>query len=309
MLSSVLIALVGPAAPVMANNETTTGTIITSETWSGTHQLTGDVTIASGAKLIIQPGTTVVFPNGTYLDVRGNICAGVSSCGASGDASMANKITLRWTDPSNSSAIGECKGMKQGTQEIQVEDASCFEGMLIRSSIDLSETGFRHITFEDTWGIPYYIDSINRWRYGAMVIDGASPTLTQMRFTNINTSSVLTTNLAQPIFEGGTYVAGSDEKSGVGGSAVQIYGSGTQISPLVMNSPFFIGTDNGCGNNDGGRPTLWAEGTFIEINDATVNTGDYGFALVSSSGSLTNSDINVNCNGVDINGIKSVQGE
>jgi hypothetical protein len=309
MLSSVLIALVGPAAPVMANNETTSGTIITSETWSGTHQLTGDVTIASGAKLIIQPGTTVIFPNGTYLDVRGNICAGVSSCGANGDASLANKITLRWTEPSNSSAIGECKGMKQGTQEIQVEDASCFEGMLIRSSIDLSETGFRHITFEDAWGIPYYIDSINRWRYGAMVIDGASPTLTQMRFTNVNTSSVLTTNLAQPIFEGGTYVAGSDEKSGVGGSAVQIYGSGTQISPLIMNSPFFIGTDNGCGNNDGGRPTLWAEGTFIEINDATVNTGDYGFALVSSSGSLTNSEINVNCNGVDINGIKSVQGE
>ena len=308
MFSSILIALVGPATPVMADNETTSGTITTSETWSGTHQLTGDVTIASGAKLIIQPGTTVIFPNGTYLDVRGNICAGVSSCGASGDASLANKITLRWTEPSNSSAIGECKGMKQGTQEIQVEDPSCFEGMLIRSSIDLSETGFRHITFEDAWGIPYYIDSINRWRYGAMVIDGASPTLTQMRFTNINTSSVLTTNLAQPIFEGGTYVAGNDDQSGVGGSAVQIYGSGTQISPLVMNSPFFIGTDNGCGNNDGGRPTLWAEGTFIEINDATVNTGDYGFALVSSSGSLTNSDINVNCNGVDINGIKSVQG-
>ena len=308
MLSSVLIALVGPATPVMANNETTSGTITTSETWSGTHQLTGDVTIASGAKLIINPGTTVIFPNGTYLDVRGNICAGVSSCGASGDASLANKITLRWTDPSNSSEIGECKGMTQGTQEIQVEDASCFEGMLIRSSIDLSETGFRHITFDDAWGIPYYIDSINRWRYGAMVIDGASPTLNQIRFTNINTSSVLTTNLAQPIFEGGTYVAGNDGKSGVGGSAVQIYGSGTQISPLVMNSPFFIGTDNGCGNNDGGRPTLWAEGTFIEINDATVNTGDYGFSLTSSSGLITNSDINVNCNGVDINGIKAIQG-
>jgi hypothetical protein len=308
MLSSVLIALVGPATPVMANNETTAGTITTSETWSGTHQLTGDVTIASGAKLIINPGTTVIFPNGTYLDVRGNICAGVSSCGASGDASIANKITLRWTDPSNSSAIGECKGMMQGTQEIQIEDASCFEGMLIRSSIDLSETGFRHITIDDAWGIPYYIDSINRWRYGAMVIDGASPTLTQMRFTNINTSSVLTTNLAQPTFEGGTYVAGNDDKSGVGGSAVQIYGSGTQISPLVMNSPFFIGTDNGCGNNDGGRPTLWAEGTFIEINDATVNTGDYGFSLTSSSGLITNSDINVNCNGIDINGIKAVQG-
>ena len=153
MLSSVLIALVGPASPVMANNETTSGTITTSETWSGTHQLTGDITIASGAKLIIQPGTTVIFPNGTYLDVRGNLCAGDSSCGSSGDASLANKITLRWTDPSNSSEIGECKGMKQGTQEIQVEDASCFEGVLIRSSIDLSETGFRHITIDDAWGL------------------------------------------------------------------------------------------------------------------------------------------------------------
>ena len=74
MLSSVLIALVGPASPVLANNETTSGTI-TTETWSGNHQLTGDVTIASGAKLIIEPGTTVIFPNGTYLDVRGNLCA------------------------------------------------------------------------------------------------------------------------------------------------------------------------------------------------------------------------------------------
>ena len=58
----------------------------------------------------------------------------------------------------------------------------------------------------------YYIDSINRWRYGAMVIDGASPTLTQMSFSNINTSSVLTTNLAQPIFVDGTYIAGNDQK-------------------------------------------------------------------------------------------------
>ena len=308
MLSSVLIALVGPASPVLANNETTSGTITTSETWSGNHQLTGDVTIASGAKLIIEPGTTVIFPNGTYLDVRGNLCAGDRTCGASGDASLANKITFRWTDPANDSEIGECKGMKQGSQEIQVEDASCFEGVLIRSSIDLSETGFRHITIDDAWGIPYYIDSINRWRYGAMVIDGASPTLTQMSFSNINTSSVLTTNLAQPIFVDGTYIAGNDQKSGVGGSAVQIYGSGTQVTPLVMNSPLFVGTDNGCGNNDGGRPTLWAQETFIEINDATVNTGDYGFAFVSSSGSLTNSDINVNCNGVDINGVKAIQG-
>ena len=41
--------------------------------------------------------------------------------------------------------------MKQGYKEIKVEDASCFEGVLIHSSIDLSETGFRHITIDDAW--------------------------------------------------------------------------------------------------------------------------------------------------------------
>ena len=80
MLTSLFVALVGPAAPVSANNETTSGTIVGTETWSGTHTLSGDVVIASGAKLIIQPGTTVLFPNGTHLDVRGNLCAGVSNC-------------------------------------------------------------------------------------------------------------------------------------------------------------------------------------------------------------------------------------
>ena len=81
MLMSTMVALIGPASSVSANNETTSGTITGIETWSGTHQLTGDVTVAAGAKLIIDPGTDISFPNGTMLDVRGNLCAGLSSCG------------------------------------------------------------------------------------------------------------------------------------------------------------------------------------------------------------------------------------
>ena len=69
MLSSLFVALVGPAAPVSANNETTAGTVSGTETWSGVHSLSGDIVIASGAKLIIEPGTTVIFPNGTHLDL------------------------------------------------------------------------------------------------------------------------------------------------------------------------------------------------------------------------------------------------
>ena len=47
MLTSLFVALVGPAAPVSANNETTSGTISGTETWSSTHSLSGDIIILS----------------------------------------------------------------------------------------------------------------------------------------------------------------------------------------------------------------------------------------------------------------------
>jgi len=306
MLTSLFVALVGPAAPVSANNETTSGTISGTETWSGTHSLSGDIIIASGAKLIIQPGTTVIFPNGTHLDVRGNLCAGVFACGANGNANSAQKITFRWTDPSNESATGECYGLSYANQQIWVKDPSCHEGVLIRNSIDLSQTGLRHITIDGAWGIPYYIPTVFQWRYGAMVIDGASPTLKEIEFTNVNTSSLLTTNLAQPTLVGGEYTVGNDEASDVRGSAVQIYSSGTPVTPLTLDSPTFFGTDVGCGRQDPSRPVVWAEDTFIDIISATIEVGDYGFSLRHSAGTITNSELTVNCNGIDINSRKSV---
>jgi len=305
MLTSLFVALVGPAAPVSANNETTSGVISGTETWSGTHTLSGDVVIASGSKLIIQPGTTVIFPNGTHLDVRGNLCAGVSNCGASGNSNTAQRITFRWTDPANSSATGECYGMSYGNQQIWVKDPSCYEGVLIRNTIDLSQTGLRHIVIDGAWGIPYYIPTVSQWRYGALVIDGASPVLTEIEFTDINTSSLLTTNLAQPRLIGGEYTVGNDDESNVGGSAVQIYGSGTPVTPLIFQSPTLIGTNVGCSRQAPSRPVIWAEDTFIEI-DSADSTGDYGISMQHSSGIISNSEFNVNCNGIDINSRKSV---
>ena len=305
MLTSLFVALVGPAAPVSANNETTSGTISGTETWSGTHTLSGDVVIASGAKLIIQPGTLVIFPNGTHLDVRGNLCAGVSSCGASTNSNSASKITMRWTDPANGSATGECYGMSYGNQQIWVRDPSCYEGVLIRNSIDLSQTGLRHITIDGAWGIPYYIPTVYQWRYGAMVIDGAAPVLTEIEFTDINTTSLLTTNLAQPHLVGGEFTVGTDDESNVRGSAIQIYGSGTPVTPLILDSPEFIGTNVGCSRQAPSRPAVWAEDTFIEVDDASLS-GDYGISMRHSAGTISNSVFTVNCNGIDINSRKSV---
>ena len=142
------------------------------------------------------------------------------------------------------------------------------------SSIDLEETFLRYFTFDSAWGIPQYITAVGEFRYGALVLDGASPTLTELAFSQINTTSVLTTNLAQPTFSGGDFAVGVDAQSGVYGSALQIYSSGSSINPFVLSDVSLTGTDNGCGQRDGGRATIWAQASFIEIDNAEIVSGD-----------------------------------
>ena len=81
-LMSIILTMALPAGTAMASNETSQGTITGTETWMGIHQVSGDVIVAPGAKLIINPGATVIFQNGTHLDVRGSLCAGALSWGA-----------------------------------------------------------------------------------------------------------------------------------------------------------------------------------------------------------------------------------
>lgn len=307
MFSSVLISLVSPASLVSASNETSSGTITGTEIWSGVHQLTGDVTIASGAQLIINPGTSISASNGTHIDVRGSICIGEVSCGASSNANPNQKITFQWSDPLNSSATGKCVGMSQNNQEITVTDPSCYEGILIRSSIDLSLTGVRYLVMDGAYGIPHFINSVNEWRYGALVIDGASPVLRNLDFSDINTSSVLTTSLAQPTFIDSSFSVGNDDESNVGGSAMQIYASGTSVAPFTLNNPYFKdGTERGCQNNAGGRSAMWIQDSFVDINNADIQFGDYGLSIRESAGQLTNSTISVTCTGVGIQGKRTV---
>ncbi len=307
MVSSILVLLIGPASIVSANNETESGTITGTETWSGVHQLTGDVTIATGAQLIINPGTTISMSNGTHIDVRGSICAGESSCGAASNANPSQKIIFQWSEPLISNATGDCVGLTQNNQEISITDPSCYEGIFIRSSIDLSLTGMRHVTINGAYGIPHFITSVNEWRYGALVIDGASPTLKNLDFSDVNTSSIVTTNLAQPILIDGSFTVGNDQESNVGGSAIQIYSSGTSIAPFTLNNPLFKdGTNNGCQNNAGGRSALWVQQSFVDINNADIEVGDFGISFRDSAGKITNSSIDVNCIGIGVQGKRTV---
>jgi len=127
------------------------------------------------------------------LDVKGNLCAADTSCGANGMGSNSSKVTLRWGTPANESATGRCYKMVNPASGMPLwnADPSCFEGVLVRDTIDIAETSFNHVAVENAYGMPRYVADLGEIRWAAFILDGASPTLTEMSFSDINTSSVL----------------------------------------------------------------------------------------------------------------------
>ena len=130
MILSTLAVLIPAVPSAMAQNETSAGEIHGTETWSGSHSLTGDVKVAGGATLIINAGTTIQIPNGTFIEVEGALCAGSSTCGAT-QASTGSPVRLIWSNPANASASGRCSFNS---------DAKCGEGLVLRNTIDTSKT-------------------------------------------------------------------------------------------------------------------------------------------------------------------------
>ncbi len=310
MLTSVMVGLVGimPTATA-ATNETSSGAIVGNaqgiEVWSGSHTVTGDVIIPTGKKLIIQPGTTVTMANGTLIDVRGGFCAGDASCGASGTASNSSRITFNWQNPANESAIGSCIGLF--SNNVNNPDASCNEGILLRSTVDIAATILNHVSINGAYGMPRWVSEISEVRYGALVAQGASPTMSALKFTNINTTSLLILDLARPDIVGGEFTVGSEARDpGLIGSAIQAFGAGSSLQPLMINSAVFSGTANGCGQNENGRHVIWVEESFVDIQYSVIPDGDYGIRLDSSAGHVSSSTIETTCNGIDVNSKKTV---
>ena len=313
-ISLVVILLISSLAlliPVdQVSGATAVGTITSDETWTGSHSITGDIVIAPGVKVVIQPGTNINLANGSMITVRGNLCAGDIQCGASGMASNASRIQLTWSNPGDASAIGDCANDPNQNPYLDDDyynrDPSCGEGILLKDSIDVGQTRFNHVSIINAYGIPDKVASVNNdFRSAALILDGASPTLEAMKFQGVNTSSVLVHNLATPTFVGGEFVNGDDEGE-IAGNGVQIYGAGTTFTPTTMSSPVFTGGSKGCGQQDGGRHVLWAQESFISIQNAVVASGDFGFRSESSSGTISSATIAVTCNAIDVNGAKVV---
>ncbi len=306
---STMTALVGFTPTVSATNETTNGVITGTETWQGAHSLTGDVEIAPGAKLIIQPGTTITIPNGSYIHVKGNMCAGDSSCGALGMGSNASRITFTWTQPANDSQTGRCYKLinPANGQPLWNPDASCYEGILVRDTIDIAQTKLNHVTIQNAYGLPRYVADVSQIRFGALVLDGASPTITELGTQDINTSSVLLLDLASPTFNGGTFSVGVEEREPtLLGNALQAYGAGSPTNPVTLMSPVFSGTSNGCSQNDNGRHVVWAQKSFVDIDHGVVTSSDYGYRYTEAAGTVSFNTIQTDCTGIDINGRRSV---
>ena len=92
-LVSLFVTMVSTAPTVMAVNETSSGTITGTETWTGVMNMDGDLLVAGGAKLIINAGTTINIPANRTIQIEGSICAGDTSCGAS-QASTGSQFDL-----------------------------------------------------------------------------------------------------------------------------------------------------------------------------------------------------------------------
>ena len=296
MLSS-LISLVS-VEPVAAVNETTSGTVTGTETWSNSITLTDDVTVGEGAKLIINAGTTVNIPAGKYIDVKGSICAGASACGAT-QGSTGSMIKFKWSTPNyQPNNTGRCyTGMNN-------PDEGCGSGVVIRSTIDITKTKFSFVEFDNAYGIPVYVQSSQSYSYGTLIFEGSSPVADHLVFKNINTSNILAIDFAAPDISDSTFVVGNDG-NGYEAAAVISYNAGSSINvPFKVTGSTFTGTEPDCGQQGGGRSLLFLEDSFIALDSLTLKDNAYGLFAKGSSGWLTNSTLTIKCNGIDTNGHK-----
>lgn len=300
LLLATLMSLVTiPTASAI--NETSSGVITGTETWSGTHNLIDNVTVAEGAKLTINAGTTINIPAGKHINVGGSICAGDAGCGAT-QASASSTIRFLWatTGPNDK---GGCLPIAQGDQGNI--DAACGGGLYIGPTVDLAETGMSFVHFEDAYGFNVLESVSNTVRYGALIIDGSSPELDHLSFTDINGSNIIALDFASPTITDSTFTIGVDAQTR--GPAIQAYGAGAGIlSSIVVRDSTFTGeTQSGCSGQQAGINMIYAEESFIDFERLDFSENTFGVLLKSSSGWIGNSTFDVKCSGVNTNGFKT----
>ena len=302
MFMSVMLSMISiPAVSAAGINQTTEGLLNGQETWTGTHTLTDNVTVAPGASLIVNAGSTIIIPYGKYIDVRGAICVGAKSCGAPSDGSANDPTTFSWTIPS------ESEYLVRGACYVSI-DAACGSGMVIRNTIDEAKTGLNFVEFENAFGYEfvYYVGPNPNVKYSALVFDGPRTNANGLVFNNINGSNMFLTNLANPTITDSTFTLGVDAYTLGKRSAIDAYGAGAGISdPMRISSSSFTGDAGGtCGNSPSGINMIDVINTYISLDTISITDNGFGVIFKESSGQIINSNINVNCAAVNTNGFK-----
>ena len=304
MFMSVMLSMISiPAASAAGTNQTTEGLLNGQETWRATHTLTGNVTVAPGASLIVESGALIIIPYGKHIDVRGSMCVGSRLCGAPSDGSAGNPTTFDWTTPS------ESESLVRGSCYISV-DAACDSGIIIRNTIDQDKTGLNFVEFNNAFGYEYlYTVGANpNAKFGALVFDGAKTYANGLVFNNINTSNILLTDLANPTISGSTFTLGVDGNTlgTARANAIDMIGAGAGISdPVSISDSTFTGDAQAtCGSRPSGISMINVENSYVSIDDVSISNNGFGIFLEQSSGEIINSVIDVNCAGVNANGFK-----
>ena len=299
LLTSLMIGLI-TVPTASAVNETASGTILTTETWSGTHTLTDNVRIAEGAKLIINAGTTINIPAGKVILVDGALCAGSASCGAS-QASASSPIRLNWANPADTTVTGICSDPQNNL--LNNPDAACGSGVVIRNTINQASTGLSYVTFDNAYGFPVYVSSQQSYKYAALVFDGSSTNADNLVFNNVNTTNLLAIDFASPTIRDSTFTLGVDGL-GYNGPGVESFNAGAGIlSRLTITNSEFTGDPSA--SCDDGISLIYAENSFIDFDTLDVKENAQGVFLRGSSGSFGNSTFDVECNGIDTNSYKT----
>ena len=299
LLTSLMIGLV-TVPTASAVNETASGTIVTTETWSGTHTLTDSVRIAEGAKLTINAGTTINIPAGKVIVVEGALCAGSASCGAS-QASPSSQIRLNWANPADTTVTGICSVPQNNL--LNNPDAACGSGVVIRNTINQASTGLSYVTFDNAYGFPVYVTSQQSYKYAALVFDGSSTNADNLVFNDVNTTNLLAIDFASPTIRDSTFTLGVDGL-GYNGPGVESFNAGAGIlSRFTITGSEFTG-DPSASCNDG-ISLIYAENSFVDFDTLDIKENSQGVFLRGSSGSFGNSTFDVECNGIDTNSYKT----
>ena len=300
MFFSVLFAMVSiPSVNAAGINQTTEGVLNGQETWTGTHSLTDNVTVAPGASLVVNPGSTINIPFGKHIDVQGSICVAAKGCGAASDGDANSMVKFLWALPTDYTVRGPC---------VISIDAACGSGIVIRNTIDEAKTGLNFVEFENAYGyeVGLNLGGNVQAKYAALIFDGPQTSANGLVFTNINSSNILAVNLANPTITGSTFTLGNDAYALGKRAAIQAYGAGSGISsPLRVTTSTFTGDVEGtCGTSGSGISVIDVENSYISFDDITITDNGYGVFLEQTSGELINSEITVNCAAIDTKGFK-----